>query len=207
MTQKENEISLDLDLKEIERKVYMSYSEDGLIDIAIGLVFLGWGISLVIGPSGLIGILPLLGLAIWYLGKRYLTVPRIGMIVPNQKFENRTRNLTLFLLILGMLVLTVAIIGIANKGNLLAVYSLVLLGLVVAGGICVIALLLKANRLFIYAIALFVAFAGGDILDRYAADVDAFAASIILVSTLILLAGFVVLARFLRQYPLPEEEV
>lgn len=200
-------MSLDLDLKEIERKVYMSYSEDGLIDIAIGLVFLGWGISLVIGPSGLIGILPLLGLAIWYLGKRYLTVPRIGMIVPNQKFENRTRNLTLFLLILGMLVLTVAIIGIANKGNLLAVYSLVLLGLVVAGGICVIALLLKANRLFIYAIALFVAFAGGDILDRYAADVDAFAASIILVSTLILLAGFVVLARFLRQYPLPEEEV
>lgn len=200
-------MSLDLDLKEIERKVYMSYSEDGLIDIAIGLVFLAWGISLVIGPSGLIGILPLLGLAVWYLGKRYLTVPRIGMIVPNQKFENRTRNLTLFLLILGMLVLTVAIIGIANKGNLLVVYSLVLLGLVVAGGICVIALLLKANRLFIYAIALFVAFAGGDILDRYAADVDAFAASIILVSTLILLAGFVVLARFLRQYPLPEEEV
>ena len=33
-------MSYELDMKEIERKAYLSYSEDGLVDIAIGMVIL-----------------------------------------------------------------------------------------------------------------------------------------------------------------------
>lgn len=50
-------MSFDLDVKEIERRAYMSYSEDGLVDIAIGFVFLGWGVLLVDKLPGLIALL------------------------------------------------------------------------------------------------------------------------------------------------------
>ena len=48
------EMSLDLDMNEIERKVYMVYNEDGLVDIALGFVFLAWGVLLAVGPPFLI---------------------------------------------------------------------------------------------------------------------------------------------------------
>ncbi|UCD43501.1 MAG: hypothetical protein JSV69_07890, partial [Chloroflexota bacterium] len=66
-------MSYELDMKEIERQVYLSYSEDGLVDIAIGLVIMAWGFTLLAEPSGLIGLLGIFGMGIWYLGKRFIT--------------------------------------------------------------------------------------------------------------------------------------
>ena len=45
-------MSYELDMKEIERQVYLSYSEDGLIDIAIGVVIAAWGLMLTQEPNG-----------------------------------------------------------------------------------------------------------------------------------------------------------
>jgi len=98
-------MSYELDLKEIERQVYMSYSEDGLADIAIGFVIMAWGLLLLTEPSGLIALLGLLGMGIWYLGKRFITIPRIGAIEPSPKMERRLRSLAMFLLVLGLMAL------------------------------------------------------------------------------------------------------
>ena len=199
-------MSYELDMKEIERKAYMSYSEDGLVDIAIGTVILLWGVFLVVEPSGLISLLGPLALAIWYLGKRFITIPRTGRIQPSQKMERKMRNLTIFLLVLGFIalggILTGMIIGYTSSNS----YSLGILGLVIAVGVSVLAYLLNAARLYAYAVLLFAAFPSGEILSASIITFDAFAFSVILAGVLILLSGLVMLMRFMRRYPLPTIE-
>jgi hypothetical protein len=199
-------MSYELDMKEIERQAYLSYSEDGLVDIAIGLVILLWGVFLVVEPSGLIGLLGPLALAVWYLGKRFITIPRTGRIQPSQKMGRKMRNLAIFLLVLGFIVLggilTGMLIGYTSSNS----YSLGILGLVIAAGVSLLAYLLNAARLYAYAVLLFVAFAGGEILSASITTFDAFAFSVIFAGALILLSGLVVLIRFMRRYPLPTME-
>ncbi len=184
----------------------MSYSEDGLVDIAIGFVFLGWGVLLVDKLPGLFALLGPIAWAIWHLGKRFLTVPRIGIIEPSQKMENRMRNLSITLLILGLTALAGALLAVGRGGSFLADYSLAILGLVFAAGICLVAFLLAANRLYAYAMMLFVAFAGGQALNEVVSTLDTFVLSVIAAGALVLFSGLVVLVRFLRKYPLPATE-
>jgi hypothetical protein len=203
---KEVKMSYELDMNEIERKAYMSYSEDGLVDIAIGTVILLWGVFLVTEPSGLIGLLGILAMAIWYLGKRFITIPRIGMLQPSQKMERKSRNLIITLLLLGLIALGGVLIGVIFAGNPPLDYSLSILGLVIAVGVCVLAYLVNASRLYAYAFLLLAAFAGGEILSQTITAIDAFALSVILAGALILVSGLVVLVRFLRKYPVPKME-
>jgi hypothetical protein len=199
-------MSYELDMKEIERKTYMSYSEDGLVDIAIGFAILFWGVLLVIEPSGLIALIGPLAFAIWYLGKRFITIPRIGRIQPSQKMERKMRTLTIFLLVLGLIALGGILIGRIIGYAFSSGYSLGILGLVIAAGVSLLAYLLNAARLYAYAVLLFIAFAGGEILSASITTFDAFAFSVILAGALILVSGLVVLVRFVRKYPLPAME-
>lgn len=199
-------MSYELDMQEIERQVYLSYSEDGLVDIAIGAVITAWGVMLTQEPTGLVGLLGLLGLGIWYIGKRLITIPRIGVIQPGIKMQRRLANLTIFLVVLGLLVFIGFLLA-RGAGNLvISDYSLAVLGLVLAIGVALLAYLLNAGRIYIYAVILLVSFAGGEILARSITIFDAFAVSVIIGGGLILLSGLVVLVRFLRKYPRPELE-
>ena len=194
-------MSYELDMKDIERQVYLSYSEDGLVDIAIGTVITAWGLMLTQEPTGLIGLLGLLGLGIWYIGKRAITIPRIGVIEPGPKMERRLTNLAVFLVVLGILVFAGILLGRAAGGSALSDYSLAIIGLVLAAGVSLLAYLLNARRLYVYAIILFAAFAGGEILAKSITAFDAFALTVMIGGGLILLSGIVVLARFMRKYP------
>jgi hypothetical protein len=80
-------VTKEPNLKEIERRAYMSYHQDGLLDIFAGLYILGFGIGIlmdilwefgfgVIMPSViLVTVLP-----IWIAAKRKITLPRIGYV-------------------------------------------------------------------------------------------------------------------------------
>jgi len=199
-------MSYELDMKEIERQVYLSYSEDGLVDIAIGIVITAWGLMLTQEPTGLIGLIGLLGMGIWYIGKRTITIPRIGMIEPSPKMERRLTNLAVFLLVLGLVAFVGILLSRAAGNIMISDYSLGILGLVLAAGVALLAYLLNAARLYIYAVILFVSFAGGEILAKTVTTFDAFALSVIVGGGLILLSGIVVLVRFMRKYPRPQLE-
>ena len=194
---------MSLDMKEIERKAYTTLSEDGIVDVVIGLGFLSWGISLALGPTAFIGLIGPFLFGIWYFGKRNLTIPRIGLIIPSEKMENKFRNFSIFLFALGLIVLAGILLWQLGGDSLLANHSLGILGLVIAGGICIIAFLLKANRLYGYAMLLFLAFAVGESLSGRITDLDTFVLSVIIAAALITLSGLVILIRFLRKYPLP----
>jgi len=199
-------MSYELDMKEIERQVYLSYSEDGLVDIAIGVVITAWGLMLIQEPTGLIGLIGLLGMGIWYIGKRTITIPRIGVIEPSPKMERRLTNLAVFLVALGLIAFTGIILSRVGGSTMISDYSLGILGLVIAAGVALLAYLLNAARLYIYAVLLFVSFAGGEILAKTVTTFDAFALSVIVGGGLILLSGIVVLVRFMRKYPRPQLE-
>jgi len=199
-------MSYELDMKEIERQVYLSYSEDGLVDIAIGVVITAWGLMLIQEPTGLIGLIGLLGMGIWYIGKRTITIPRIGVIEPSPKMERRLTNLAVFLVALGLIAFTGIILSRVGGSTMISDYSLGILGLVIAAGVALLAYLLNAARLYIYAVILFVSFAGGEILAKTVTTFDAFALSVIVGGGLILLSGIVVLVRFMRKYPRPQLE-
>jgi hypothetical protein len=199
-------MSYELDMKEIERQVFLSYSEDGLVDIAIGVVIAAWGLMLIQEPTGLIGLLGLLGMGIWYIGKRIITIPRIGVIEPNPKMERRLTNLAVFLIVLGLVAFAGILLTRAGGSTMIGDYSLGILGLVLAAGVALLAYLLNAARLYIYAVILFVSFAGGEILAKTVTTFDAFALSVIVGGGLILLSGIVVLVRFMRKYPRPQME-
>ena len=199
-------MSYELDMKEIERQVYLSYSEDGLVDIAIGTVITAWGLMLIMEPTGLIGLLGLLGLGIWYIGKRLITIPRIGVIEPSPKMERRLSNLAVFLVGLGIVVFVGILLSRAAGSLVISDYSLAILGLVLAVGVAILAYLLNATRIYIYAVILFVSFTGGEILAKSIIAFDAFALSVILGGGLIVLSGIVVLVRFVRKYPRPQME-
>jgi len=194
-------MSYELDMKEIERQVYLSYSEDGLVDIAIGVVITAWGLMLTQQPTGLIGLLGLLGLGIWYFGKRLITIPRIGVIEPSRKMERRLSNLAVFLVALGLIILVGILISRAVGGLGISDYSLAFLGIVLAAGVALLAYLLNAARLYGYALILLVSFAGGEILAKSITTFDAFALSVIVGGGLILISGLIILVRFMRKYP------
>ena len=81
-------MSEKLNLKELERKAWRSFFDDGLWDIYLGLLLSLMGISGLLDRSGLtedlgmtiyIGLLALTMAAFW-AGKRFITVPRIGRV-------------------------------------------------------------------------------------------------------------------------------
>ena len=199
-------MSYELNMKEIERQVYLSYSEDGLVDIAIGVVITAWGLMLTQEPSGLIGLLGLLGMGVWYFGKRLITIPRIGVIEPSPKMERKLSNLAIFLVVLGLVVFAGILLSRAAGSLVISDYSLAILGLVLAGGVALVAYLLNAARIYLYAVILFASFAGGEILAKSVTTFDAFALSVILGGALILLSGIIVLVRFMRKYPRQQME-
>jgi len=200
-------MSLDLNMKDIERKIYMVYHEDGLVDIAIGLVFLGWGVLLAVGPPFLIVLLGPIALLIYYFGKRDISVPRVGIIEPGRKMANRMLSLVMALLGMGLLALVTLILFSQLGPGALEDYSLALVGLIVAIGVCLLGYLLQAIRLYLYAALLFVAFAAGEALTSSVTAVDTFLLSVIIAGLIILVSGLLVLFRFIRRYPLPPEGV
>jgi hypothetical protein len=74
-------------LREIERKAYMSYHQDGLLDIFVGAYILGFGLGVwadITWNLGFGSIMPAILIAtvlpIWIQAKRKVTMPRIGFV-------------------------------------------------------------------------------------------------------------------------------
>jgi hypothetical protein len=93
-------------LRDVEKKSYMSYHQDGLIDIVIGFYALAFGLGIILDieydfgfaaimPAILIAIIP----PIWIQAIRKVTMLRIGFV----KFGTRGTN-KLFAIFVGLMV-------------------------------------------------------------------------------------------------------
>ena len=194
-------MSEKLNMNDIKRQVYLSYSEDGLIDLAIGLVIFGFGTLLMFDVPWLGGVVGAIPLLIWYLGKRYLTIPRIGTIQPGKTMKKQFMGFSVSMIAIGLGALVLFILIAGSGENLLADHPLALFGLILALGISALGLVMKTNRLHLYAFLVFASMAGGDILNKSIETMDVYLLSVIIAGGIIIIAGCIVLIGFLQKYP------
>lgn len=195
-----------IDLINIQRQVYLYYSEDGLADIAVGLVIFGFGLLLLLDLPAFVGLLGLLPLLVWYVGKGSLVLPRVGTIQPGREIKKRFQGFFINLVVIGIGVFVLFLLSRSGGGSFLFRFSLSVFGFVVALGISALGLLLDASRFYFYAGLVFLAMAGGELLSETVTAYDPFLAAVIAAGGVILVAGCLVFIRFLAKYPLIQGE-
>ena len=193
----------NINLKEIERRAFLSYHKDGILDI-----YLGMGVAMVSSIffieyftvlTGTIVILPIM----YAVSKKLYTIPRLGYVKFSKTTQGRARNSITLAILLG----TVSAIA----GGF-AFYSVIATGhswiepLIENWKITVATLLLvvfslfgyvsELKRMYHYALVSFLVFISGLFI-----PVSGFW-MIIIVGGIISLNGLIHLYRFTQQYPL-----
>jgi len=196
-------VKSDIDLKRIQRNVYLSFFQDGLWDILLGLFLLGWGITKLTDADFLPGAVFISGyLAVWGI-KKYITYPRIGYA--KLSATSRRRITTRFLVLLSvtaLLGLLVSVLfGIGTVPQWLTDYFPLLFNGMLAGIVCFASYWARVNRFYLYAALIFLA---GILRQWFGIGWEyGFIGS----GSLIVFVGLVYLISFLRKYPKTLEEV
>jgi hypothetical protein len=195
----------ETDLREAERKTYLSYFDDGIADIAGGLVVLLFGLGMVFGASTLFILSWMPTILFWPL-KQVITFPRIGHVkfIPERQ-RKISRNMILLFIAgtLSLLLGIVAVLGtegiVFNLRDFMMEYSLLLIGVVMAMAFALIAILFEVRRFFGYALLVF-----GGWLSSYLLEIEP-GAPVAIAGGMIAVIGIVLLVRFVNKYPVPSE--
>jgi len=199
-------MSENINLKEIKRQVYLFYSEDGLADLAIGMMIFGFGTFLWIDLPALMGLLGLLPFLVWYLGKEYLVVPRVGSIQPDQEMNKRFTGFFINMILIGLGVFVFYLLNRNSGESFLSQHPLMLFGFVLGLAISSLGMVLKTSRFYLYGLLVFGAMGVGEYLSGSIIAVDPYLVAVISAGGIILVAGSIVLARFLKKYSIVSVE-
>ncbi|MDX1798886.1 MAG: hypothetical protein R3255_09590 [Candidatus Lokiarchaeia archaeon] len=209
-------MSDDIDLKSLEKKAYRSLFDDGLWDLFIGMTILGMGISTSLGslfnlPDIWITFIPIviwytITFLIFYLGKKFISIPRIGLVKFGPKRKSKHLKLKLFLsafLILNIVLFILPFTGLISSIPLEPLFMALLLGLgSFTFPFCVVAFFLDFTRLYFYAflagIGLFLTVLINPIVGSPMDALLIFGS----IGGLIVVIGFYYFIRFLKKYPL-----
>jgi hypothetical protein len=199
-------VTKEPNLKEIERRAYMSYHQDGLLDIFVGLYILGFGLGIymdIIWEYGFGSIMPAILIAavlpIWIAAKRKITMPRIGFV----KFGARGSN-KLFAIFLGLMVAGLGVFfaftvfqgGHSPWLDLVFQNGLIIVGI---GSLAVCLLFgysMGLKRLYAYGVLALVALVIGHFMGIF------FAYILLALGLMVMVTGFALLIGFVRKYPL-----
>jgi len=211
-------VSDQMDLKGLEKRAWRSAFQDGIWDIYFSLLFLGMGIA----PFGeMLGLPEELGTMIiilcWnsiavlflILGKKFITIPRIGFVkfgVKRKKLKKRMLGFLIFNILLAFLFLFVNISGFfdwLNIGDL--VESLVVGLLLITVPLSILAYFLEFHRLHIYAIFFGLGFFNSELLYPFVGSPFDLFLSLGSVGIAVLSIGLVYLVQFLHKYPLSQK--
>ena len=207
-----------IDIEEMEKKAWSSTFQDGLWDIYFGLIIAGIGFSWLGGFFGLpetVNILVTLfswdigAMLILFLGKKYITRPRMGFVKFGQIRKKRNKFLALFLGLMFAFTLITFIF------TLLGMFQLQLPGFIVMLLIgllfitlpfSVLAYFMQLKRLYLYAIlgglGLFISELLLLVIGAPYHDIITFGGIGLAITTI----GLIFFFRFLQRYPLKKDE-
>ena len=194
------------DFKELANRAYMAYHQDGIIDILLGAGITGFGMQMLF-DSSVFMILTWMPFLFYMPLKNHITAPRFGYVRFTGEQEERTRNTRLiliglltFTMFLGLFVFMAygrvapEIREVIGQNVMLLLGGLAALILVIAGAAT------GLKRLYAYAALTLIFNAVGTFLPIQEG------VTTVLLGVTIMISGLWLLARFLRAYPLPEEE-
>lgn len=211
----------NLDLKALERKAFRSFHQDGLWDIYLGGLMLALSLFFAIPESGEgernYMVLALLGVAIVFavfqLGKKYVTVPRMGQV----RFgpERQKRKITLAWIMGAYVLVTLGLV----------LFSLYVWNRTASGETVDLALTPSLERVLVASVAALIAGTSTLVISYFREFVRGYYIALlmglgffftllfdmtlpmIVAGALILVPGLVLFVNFLRQHPLPPQEV
>ena len=194
-------MSRGIDLTELERKAWTSFHRDGLVEAYLGLLLLAGFVGSLTPNWRLIGpILQLSAVAVFFVAKRLITVPRMGLVKfgPARKAKRKKTAAVMsiiFLLTAALVIMTLTgQVGWIRENH--TAFSL-LLGLGVWFVFTVIAYWGDFRRLYPIGFAFAAAITWSELTN----DPIPF----LVVGSSLLIVGLVQLVLFLRRYPLLHE--
>jgi len=200
-------MSQSADFRKLEQKAYLSYHQDGLIDLIIGSIVLCIAISEAT-DSSIWNLIALLLIFAYMPLKRRITFPRLGYVKFNVKRGGVNMRLA-GVVATGVLVISlvsILVLLLSGKSSssplILAMRQSPLLGYALLGfiGFGLAGLVLRLPRLFLYALLSLALMIGGHLL-----NLPLWLPFLLLGGT-ILAIGVVLLIGFLRRYPIAEED-
>ncbi|MBU7019023.1 MAG: hypothetical protein HXS44_16050 [Theionarchaea archaeon] len=139
----------NINLKELERKAFASYFEDGLWDIFLGIFMAGMGIRS-LTDNVVFTLLAMAGIPILFLGKKAITLPRIGYVKFSQTRKDKQMKVMWILIV--SVIATLLLLSLIVSRQSPSVLIATLMGISFAGVLCVIAYYMDFRRLYLYGI-------------------------------------------------------
>lgn len=190
-------------LKAVERQAYSATFQDGIYDLLFGAIFLvcAWiPVMEAIGvhryflyPAFLVPILVL------WLGKRYVTIPRLGIVEFGSKRKNRRRLIALIGVIAIVLMFPLVLMQLADGFADGKVW--LLMGLIAAPVFAIAVIFMDFSRMYVYGAWLFFAIVESEYLLRYFGEPYNLVVSFGLPGVVITGYGLMLLIRFLATHP------
>jgi len=215
-------VSEKIDLKQLEKKAWRSTFQDGLWDIFFGLLFIGFGLSTLADLLNLpenqffdLGTIIILipwntaTVLILYIGKKFITIPRLGFVKFGAKRKKTRKFLLIFLIInvaLAFLLLILSFSGVSAWFQLNPLLDPLLIGLlIITLPLSFLAFFLEYYRLILYSILAGLGFFISEILYLLVGPIYDILLSFGLIGLIILTIGLIYLVKFLRKFPLTKE--
>ena len=211
-------MSEQIDLKVLEKRAWRSAYQDGIWDIYFGLLFLGMAFAplgeTIDSPSEL-GII--LILVPWYsiavlilmLGKKFITIPRIGFVkfgAKRKKVKKTLLGLLIFNVILALLFFIVDIGGLFTFLNIEGLAQPLVIGLfLITVPLSILAYFLEYHRLYGYATFFGFSFFSSELLYPLVGSPLDLMLSQGSVGIVAMIIGLIYLVQFLRKYPLSQK--
>jgi hypothetical protein len=204
-------VTKEPNLREIEKKAYMSYHQDGLLDIFVGVYILGFGLGIwadiIVGFFGFGSIMPAILIAtvlpIWIAAKRKITMPRIGFVKFGPRGTQRLMGVLIGLAILGLgFFMAVTFTSTSTHGGpplwlqTIVEYGMIVIGLASLTICSLFGYSMGLRRLYAYGLLALTLLVIGHIIGIF------FGYILLILGTTVMVAGFALLISFVRKYPL-----
>jgi hypothetical protein len=189
-----------INLKEIERKAYTSYHQDGVVDVTIAFTVLVFGAIMLGDMPWIGGFLGILAISLYAGLKKIVTIPRIGYVKFPQQRAQRITALTVVLGLVAFLAGIVAFMQTTSQGTpdwviLLIDNYMFTIGTATAALFLLGGYAFKTKRLYGYALLSIAMFTAGHFLSfplyYYLAALG----------TIVMAFGIVIMTRFVQKNP------
>ncbi|MFC2096037.1 hypothetical protein ACFLSW_06360 [Candidatus Bipolaricaulota bacterium] len=190
-------------LREIEKKAWFRTFEHGMWDIALGSMFLAFGLSILVNFAALTAIWLTALLPGCLQAGRKIVVPRIGHVQFRARRKQANKRLTGMLTATAMMgMVTFLFIMWVSRGTApawaqwISEHFVIFIGLIWGGALAVTGWLVNFPRLYAYGGLMIGSLVITDFVKGYHLGI-----SLAIVGGLILLTGITLLVRFIRRYP------
>jgi hypothetical protein len=204
-------MSQKISLKDAERRVFRTTYNDGLWDIFLASFFLMFVIALYLSPSLgdfwsstiFLPFLTLVYLVIWLI-RKYVVVPRIGVVKFGQVRKTKLAKFTVVILIANILALILGLVAAMSFGRVPGLIYSIIFGTMLLVGLSIAAYFLDINRLYIYGLLAGLSPPVGEWLWTHGyATHHGFPITFGTVAGILFLVGLIVFVRFLHDNPVP----